>query len=230
MAKVLRTLAHVVVVAPEREQSASSHSLTLHRPLRIRHRAADLYTVDGTPTDCIFLAIHRILKRKPDLVVSGVNRGANLGDDIHYSGTVSAAIEGALMGIQAVAFSLVVWREDRPLWNTASEIAKTICQKLLKDKLQAGMVLNVNIPNLKPSKIAGMVFTRVGKRDYGQVIFENRDPRGRKYYWIGGHERVLKRIQGSDCSAVLARKVSITPLKIDLTDHQYLLERESLDF
>ncbi|MBI2980751.1 MAG: 5'/3'-nucleotidase SurE [Deltaproteobacteria bacterium] len=227
LARVLRPLAHVVVVAPEHEQSASSHSLTLHRPLRIRHRETDLYTVDGTPTDCIFLAIHRVLKRRPDLIVSGVNWGANLGEDVHYSGTVSAAVEGALVGVPSIAFSLVVWRETRPIWSTAGEVAKKICKQALKEKISPGMVLNVNIPNVKISCLKGMAFTRVGKRDYGQVIFDNKDPRGRKYYWIGGHERVLQRIPGTDCSAILARKVSITPLKIDLTDHQYLMEKET---
>lgn len=228
LAKTLRRIAKVVVVAPDREQSATSHSLTLHRPLRVTRHSPENYSVDGTPTDCITLAIHEILKSKPDLVVSGINRGANLGDDVHYSGTVSAAMEGAIMGIRAVAVSLVVWGDDVPHFKTAGQFMLRLCCRLLnpdKPALLSGRgVLNVNVPNLPPSSIRGHCFTRLGKRNYGEVIFEKIDPRGKKYYWIGGDERTFATIRGSDAEAILAKKISMTPLQVDMTHHSLLTD------
>lgn len=218
----LRRLARVVTVAPDRQQSGTSHSLTLHRPLRICREESDLYSVDGTPTDCIMLAVHEILKRKPDLIVSGINSGPNLGDDVHYSGTVSGAVEGALMGVRSVAFSLVVWSDGSPKWPAAADWAQKICRRLLEGRWPSGSVFNVNIPNLGSKEIRGISFTRLGKRKYGDVIFKKKDPRGRQYFWIGGDEKSFESIPGSDCNAVLKKKISITPLQVDLTDHGWL--------
>lgn len=220
--KSLRRFARVVVVAPEGEQSTTSHSLTLHRPLRIRRQEKDVYSVDGTPTDCILLGVHEILKRRPDLVASGINHGPNLGDDVHYSGTVAAALEGGLMGIRAVAFSLARWDKRRPVWSGAVVYATQICRRILKGELPQAAVLNVNIPNRARGAIRGLSFTKLGKRNYGEVIFRKTDPHGRPYFWIGGDQRGFKKVKGSDCDAILAGRVSVTPLQLDLTDHALL--------
>lgn len=233
LASALRKLGRVVVVAPNRQQSASSHSLTLHRPLRVVEHGKDAYSVDGTPTDCITLAAHTILKKKPDLVVSGINQGANLGDDVHYSGTVSAAVEASLMGIPAIAVSLVAWGDDKTHFQTAASYAVRIARKVLagnlkfQSKIGNHFVLNVNVPNVPPSGIKGYRFTRLGKRNFGEVIFEKTDPRRKKYYWIGGDDRTFYDIPGSDGNVIQEKMVSITPLQIDLTHYPLLEEMRS---
>jgi 5'-nucleotidase len=223
LARALKPLGRVVVVAPEGEQSASSHSLTLHRPLRVHRHDENLFSVSGTPTDCITLAVHTILKKKPDLIVSGVNRGANLCDDVHYSGTVSAAVEGALMGISSIAISLVAFGEDFPHYASAAAFAARLGRRVLREKLPPGFVLNVNVPNLPASKLRGYEFTKLGKRDFGDVTVEKIDPRGRKYYWIAGNDKKFMKMPGSDGNGIKDRKITITPLQVDLT-HYALLE------
>ncbi|PIR20502.1 MAG: 5'/3'-nucleotidase SurE [Deltaproteobacteria bacterium CG11_big_fil_rev_8_21_14_0_20_47_16] len=220
LAKRLRQIGRVIVVAPSQERSATSHSLTLHRPLRIIKISKDVYAVDGTPTDCVNLGVNEILPRMPDLVASGINRGGNLGDDVHYSGTVSAAVEGAIMGIPAIAFSCVA--RDNFKYQAAGNFAVRICKKVLRQGLPPGIVLNVNIPNLPQNKVRGYVFTKQGKRDYGDIIEEKVDPRGRKYYWIGGDDVGFEDIPGSDCNAIHNAKISITPIRVNLTDHNLL--------
>lgn len=220
LAKRLRQIGRVIVVAPSQERSATSHSLTLHRPLRIIKVSKDVYAVDGTPTDCVNLGVNEILPRVPDLIASGINRGGNLGDDVHYSGTVSAAVEGAIMGIPAIAFSTVA--RDNFKFQAAGNFAVKICKKVIKQGLPKGIVLNINIPNLPQNKIKGYVFTKQGKRDYGDIIEEKVDPRGRKYYWIGGDDVGFEDIPGSDCNAIHASKISITPINVNLTDHALL--------
>lgn len=221
LAKRLQRFAKVVVVAPDREQSASSHSITLHRPLRITPIKKNQYGISGTPTDCITLGVNEILPRRPDLIVSGINRGGNLGDDVHYSGTVSAAMEGAIMGIPAVAVSLVT-RQDKPRYMVAANFTAKLVRKLAKNPLPPGVVLNVNVPNVSYDKIKGYAFCTLGKRNYGDIIVEKIDPRGKKYYWIGGDETGLDDIPGSDCNAIAARTISITPLNMNLTDYPCL--------
>ncbi len=244
LAVALRRVARVVLVAPDSEQSASSHSLTLHRPLRIVRYAPDAYSINGTPTDCITLAVHTILKKKPDLIVSGINRGANLCDDVHYSGTVSAAIEGALMGIPSIAVSLVVYGEGRAYFETASRFAARLAKKILDDGGYRGergfsprlkptsgfagvggqaFVLNVNVPNLPESQVQGYQFTKLGKRNFGDVTVEKLDPRGRKYYWIAGNDKRFHDIPDSDGNLIQKGKIVITPLQVDMT-HYTLLE------
>ncbi len=227
LAKALQKIARVVVVAPDREQSASSHSLTLRRPLRVVRHSPWQFSVDGTPTDCVILAVHEVLKRRPDLVVSGINAGPNLGEDVHYSGTVSAAVEGALIGIPSVAVSLVAFEGRRFHFNTAALFAKKVCHRLLKfpqSKRPEGFVLNVNIPNCPMDKVRGIEFTQLGKRDYGDVIFKKIDPRGKKYYWIGGSGYSFEDIPGSDGNAIEKKKISVTPLMVDMTDRSLLAE------
>ena len=220
LAKKLKTLGTVVTVAPDQERSAASHSLTLHRPLRAKKMKPDVYAVDGTPTDCITLGVKELLPRVPDLIVSGINRGANLGDDVHYSGTVSAAVEGGLMGIPSVAVSLM-GRDDFH-FETAAHFALRLIKKVLKEGLPPGVILNVNIPNVPLKQIKGYQFTKQGKRNYGDIIAERLDPRGRKYYWIGGDEHGFEDIPESDCNAILSNFVSITPIRVNLTEHEYL--------
>lgn len=212
--------ARVVVVAPAGEQSATSHSLTLHRPLRIEKMANGFYAVDGTPTDAVTLAIHRVLRRKPDLIISGINRGANLGEDVHYSGTVAAALEGAIMGIPAIAVSVA--GKDDFRYDVAGRFAKKLVMKVLKEQWPPGLLLNVNVPSLPADKIKGYEMTILGRHDYGDVIVDKLDPRGRPYYWIGSDPRTFADIPGSDCRAITQKKISVTPVQLDMTDHKFL--------
>lgn len=212
--------AKVIVVAPDREKSAASHALTIHRPLRIKKISPGFYAVDGTPTDAVMLAVHSILKKKPDLIVSGINRGANLGEDVHYSGTVSAAMEGAIMGIPAIAISVVGSTHFR--YDVAARFSVKLARRILREGLPPGLVLNVNVPNLHPKKIRGVLATQLGKHLYGDINIEKIDPRGRPYYWIGGNPNRFEERKGSDCEAYLAGKISVTPIKVDLTDRAFL--------
>jgi 5'-nucleotidase len=219
--EALKPLGEVYIVAPDRDQSAVSHSLSLHRPLRIEQMSDNIYIVDGTPTDCINLAINGILKdRKPDLVVSGINKGENLGDDITYSGTVSAAMEGALLGINSIAISLATKVNFN--FDAASQYSRMIANYVLEKKLPEDTVLNVNIPNLPVGNIKGVLVTRQGKRVYGEPVVEKVDPRGKKYYWIGGYELGSVEIENSDITAVRDGYVSVTPICLDLTNYGFL--------
>lgn len=216
----LAPLDEVWVVAPDRDQSAVSHSLTLQRPLRIEQVATRTFVVDGTPTDCINLAVNGILRERPRLVVSGINRGANLGDDITYSGTVSAAMEGTLLGVPAIAVSLV--GADRFDFTAAAEFAFRLASRVLREPLPPDTLLNVNVPALPVAEIKGCALTRQGKRRYGDAIVEKVDPRGKKYYWIGGNQLDFVDAEGTDFSAVHRGLISITPLHLDLTNYRSL--------
>jgi 5'-nucleotidase len=217
LAAALSEIAEVVVVAPDREQSATGHSLTLHRPLRMQQLEKNVYSVDGTPTDCVNLGVLWLLKdRLPDLVVSGVNFGPNMGDDVTYSGTVSATFEGTLLGIPSVAFSQVVG--DPFSFENAAKFARLLVEVLLNETLPPDLLLNVNIPS---GEIQGVRFTRLGKRRYQQVVVEKTDPRGKNYFWIAGTPEWQEE-EGTDHAAVTTGLVSITPLHLDLTDYRGL--------
>lgn len=217
LAEAVAPLGEVWVVAPEVEQSAASHALSLHRPLRIRAVRERWFSIDGTPSDCSYLAINHLMKdRKPTLMVSGINHGANLADDVTYSGTVAAAMEACLLGVPAIAFSLVGrgGYDFRPGARFARALARAA---LSAPVLPPRMLLNVNLP--KGIEPKGFAITRLGKHSYGFDVHEKVDPRGRKYYWIGGTEYAHEDIAGSDCNAVMRDGlVSITPLHLDLTD------------
>lgn len=216
LVEALEPLAEVWVVAPEAEQSAASHAISLHRPLRIREVRPRWYAVDGTPTDCSYVAINHILKgRRPDIMASGINHGPNMADDVTYSGTVAAAMEASLLGVPAVAFSLAT-RQDFE-FGAAARFAGRFVEAALGRALPRPTLINVNIPpGVEPR---GYVVTRLGKHSYGFDVIEKLDPRGRKYYWIGGTEYQHEDIPGSDCNAVLRDGlVSVTPLQLDLTD------------
>jgi len=226
LVEVLKAVEEVFVVAPDREQSAASHSLTLHRPLRIREINDHEFAIDGTPTDCVLLAVKKILSQKPNLVVSGINHGANLGDDVTYSGTVSAGLEGAILGIPAIAASLVGIKKFD--FSLAARFIKTLSQKVLDQGLPQGVYLNVNVPgdlvDFNQTENIPYAITSLGKRDYGSIIVEKTDPRGREYIWIGGDPKGFVRKPGSDCNAVLNHLISITPLQVDITNYRFLEE------
>ena len=217
LAKRLKELDSVVIVAPDRERSAAGHSMTLHRPLLIEQLKESMYSVNGTPTDCVNIAVKGLLKEVPRLVVSGINKGPNLGDDVTYSGTVAGAMEGILLGIPSFAISLVA-REDF-LFAEAAEVALQTARRVLEQGLPAGTLLNVNVPNLPLAAMTGTRITRLGKRIYHQMTVERVDPRGKKYYWIGGGEPDWEREEGTDLDAVDRKFVSITPLHLDMTDY-----------
>lgn len=216
LAEAMEPLGEVWVVAPEIEQSASSHAISLHRPLRIREVRPRWLAVDGTPTDCSYLGIHHILKdRRPALMVSGINHGPNMADDVTYSGTVAAAMESSLLGVPSIAFSLVARQHFE--FESAARFARALARSALSRPLLPSMLLNVNIPAVP--HLEGYVVTRLGKHTYGFEVVEKMDPRGRKYYWIGGSEYQHEDIPGSDCNAVLRDGLaSVTPLHLDLSD------------
>ena len=219
--ETLGDLGEVFVVAPDRDQSAVSHSLSLYRPLRIEQISDNVYTVDGTPTDCVNIAVNGILKdRKIDIVVSGINKGENLGDDITYSGTVSAAMEGALLGVPSIAVSLATKVDFN--FEAAAYYSKLIAEYVLHSNLPPSTMLNVNVPHMPRGDIRGVLVTRQGKRVYGEPIVEKVDPRGKKYYWIGGYELGSLDIENSDIAAVKSGYVSVTPISLDLTDYGFL--------
>ena len=217
----LREIAEVIVVAPDREQSASSHSISLSRPLRLHELEKNMFSVDGTPTDCVVMGMGQVLSSRPDIVVSGINSGPNLGDDVHYSGTVSAAFEGTILGIKSMAVSLVHAGTPPYYFETAANFALKFCKKLTQETLPQGLLFNINIPNVPPEKPLPYAFTRQGKRNYGGEILEKTDPRGKKYYWIGGNPNGFYEIEDSDCSALAAGKIAITPLQVDMTDNSF---------
>lgn len=227
LAKTLRSVGDVYVVAPETEQSAVAHALTLHRPLKSEKVGRNAYSVNGTPTDCVIISVNKILPVKPDIIVSGINNGANLGDDITYSGTVAAAIEGTLLGIPSIAISLVRndsnndnYRKRISLLKTAADFAVKLVKKVLLKGLPIDTLLNVNVPNVPGIK--GVKFTKQGKPVYYNAVHEISDPRGRKYYWICGGVPQWEPDEDFDFEAIQKGYISITPVHLDLTNYEAL--------
>lgn len=220
LAKKLSKVGRVIVVAPEQECSAVSHMLTLYRPLRVNKISANVYSVDGTPTDCVNIGVNEILKQKPDLVVSGINKGPNLGDDLHYSGTVSAALEGGILGIPSIAISVAAWEKFN--FQPAASFAAKLARKVLKEGLPEDTVLNVNVPNVPLKKIRGYKFTIQGRIDYGNIIVQRLVPRQRVYYWLCGDKLKYENIPGSDCEAIKKNMISITPINVSMTSYEAL--------
>ncbi len=216
LAAALETVGEVTVVAPMSEQSATAHSLTLTRPLRVRKNAERRYSIDGTPTDCVTLALTKVLPEPPDIVVSGVNHGSNLGDDVTYSGTVAGALEASIFKLPGIAVSLNARGGD---FTHAANFAADLTGRVLKDGLPEGTILNVNVP---VGEIRGARFTHQGIKIARVRIVEGVDPRGREYYWIGEQEVSWKQDHGSDYEAIAEGLVSITPLRIDMTDYRTL--------
>jgi 5'-nucleotidase len=222
LARELSSVGRVTIIAPDREQSASSHALTLHRPLRVNRQEEGIFSVDGTPTDCVNLGILNLLPERPRLVVSGINRGMNLGDDITYSGTVAAAFEGTLLGIPSFAVSQQAGQEE-PDFSRAARFAAGLARRLLERPLPAGTLLNVNVPRGEPR---GVRKTRQGRRTYHQGVVERTDPTGRQYYWLGGIPPRWDEDPESDFAAIRDGYISITPLHLDLTHYPLLKELE----
>ncbi len=209
----------VWVVAPDREQSASSHAISLNRPLRVVETQPRWFAVDGTPTDAVYMGLCLVLKEaRPDVVISGINHGPNLANDVHYSGTVAAAMEGALLGVPAVAVSLAAMPPHD--FSHAARFGAAVARQLVARAPGEPMLLNVNVP---PGPLRGFRLVRLGKRTYGNEVVEKTDPRGRKYYWIGGEGGARNEdIPGSDCNAVRDGLATITPLHLDSTDDSAL--------
>ncbi|UFS69459.1 5'/3'-nucleotidase SurE [Geomonas sp. RF6] len=219
--KRISEIAETVVVAPDREQSAVSHSLTLHHPLRVVKVSENVFSVDGTPTDCVNLGVHSLLSFKPDLVISGVNRGANLADDVTYSGTVAAALEATLMGIPAFAISLAT-AGDGEHYDAAALFAARLARTVVEKGLPPDTFLNVNVPDLAHDTLQPPLITSQGKRRYEGTIVDKVDPRGRSYYWIGTADLNLQDLPGTDYHAVSRGHISVTPLHFDLTNYASL--------
>ena len=222
LAEELAVLGRVVIIAPDRDNSAASHSLTMRRPLHVNELAPDLYAIDGTPADCVMIGLAKILSTRPDLVVSGINPGPNLGDDINYSGTVSAAREGTLLQIPSLAVSLGAANGEECRYQVAARQAALLAAEVLTKGLPPDTLYNINVPNRPAEALKGVRYTRQGRRLYENAIQETFDPWGRRHYWIGGGTPRWSEQPETDVQAVLAGYVSVTPLHLDMTNHQAL--------
>ena len=220
LARALTPLAHVDVVAPERDRSGASNSLTLTLPLRVHKAENGFYYVDGTPTDCVHLAITGLLEKEPDIVIAGINRGANLGDDVIYSGTVAAAMEGRFLGLPAIAVSLA--GKAGKHFETAAQVLVHWLDRLQADSLPADTILNVNVPDLPFERLAGMEATRLGHRHKAEPVIRASDPQGNPVYWVGAPGPEADAGPGTDFYAIRQGFVSITPLHVDLTRYTAL--------
>lgn len=214
----LEQVADVVVVAPDRNRSAASSSLTLHTPLRVTEFAKNRYKVDGTPSDCVHLALTGFLEHEPDLVVSGINHGANLGDDVIYSGTVAAALEGRFLGLPTIAVSLV--GQNLKHFDAAARVASELVQKIDRAGLAPDVVLNLNVPNRPFDELQGLRATRLGFRHKSEQILKDSDPYGRPIYWVGPAGDGQDAGEGTDFHAIEQGFASVTPLRVDLTRHE----------
>jgi 5'-nucleotidase len=218
LASALAEIAKVDIVAPDRNRSGVSNSLTLNAPIRTRNLANNIISVEGTPTDCVHLAITGLLTRQPDMVVSGINEGANLGDDTLYSGTVAAAIEGRFLGLPAIAVSLAGTHYQ--YYNTAAVVVSRLVKHLIKNKLPSKTILNVNVPDVPFEELRGWEVTRLGKRHQAEPTIKQQDPRGLPIYWVGPPGPEQDAGPGTDFFAIRELKVSITPMQVDLTHYE----------
>lgn len=224
LVNALKTLADITVVAPERDRSAASNSLTLDLPLRIKQQPNGFYSLDGTPTDCIHIAITGWLDEHPDMVVAGINAGANLGDDVIYSGTVAAAMEGRFMGFPAMAISLVnhqnhIPTQDFKHYDSAGNIASMMLQTMIRNPLPKDTILNINVPDKPFNELKGIQVTRLGHRHIAEKMIPSFDGRGNRIYWVGPAGTEQDAGPGTDFHAIANGFVSVTPLKVDLTDY-----------
>jgi 5'-nucleotidase len=220
LANALRPWAELTVVAPERNRSGASNSLTLDRPLRVSTAESGFFKVDGTPTDCVHLAITGLLDREPDMVFAGINHGANLGDDVIYSGTVAAATEGRFLGLPAIAVSMTATHPQH--FETAAQIAVILLKRIQERPLPSDTILNVNVPDVPFNELRGIQSTRLGQRHKAEPIIKAIDPRGREIYWVGAAGPEQDAGPGTDFYAVRQNLVSVTPLQIDLTRYESL--------
>lgn len=220
LAEALTRLGTVTVVAPDRNRSGASNSLTLDRPLRIHETEPGVYCVEGTPTDSVHVAITGLLDTRPDMVISGINEGANLGDDVLYSGTVAAAMEGRFLGLPAIAVSLA--HDGQGHYDTAAQVVLELLARMDREPLPVDTILNVNVPDRAYDQLAGFQATRLGHRKRAEEVVRDTDPRGRPIYWIGPAGSEEDAGPGTDFHAVRSGAVSVTPLQVDLTRYQAL--------
>lgn len=220
LARALETLADVVVVAPDRNRSGASNSLTLDAPLRVEQVNSNTYSVNGTPADCVHIAITGLLKTEPDMVISGINHGANLGDDVIYSGTVGAAMEGRFLGLPAVAVSLVTEQDHH--FDTAVSVVYQIIEGMKNNPLPSDTILNINVPDRSVENICGIKVTRLGGRYRSDPVVIASDPKNRPVYWIGPAGKGKDAGVGTDFDAIAKGYVSVTPIKVDSTDHDVI--------
>src|SRR5512139_1181181 len=220
LATHLSAIAEIIVVAPERDRSGASNSLTLDRPLNLRRAASGFYYVNGTPTDCVHLAVTGMLDTQPDMVISGINAGANMGDDTIYSGTVAAATEGFLLGIPAIAVSLA--GKEMAHYETAARVVVELVLRFKQDAHPHPWLLNVNVPDIPYEQLQGTVVTRLGKRHKAEPVVKGTNPHGQTVYWVGAAGKAQDAGEGTDFFAVAQGLVSITPLQIDLTQYNQL--------
>ncbi|MBE9516691.1 MAG: 5'/3'-nucleotidase SurE [Proteobacteria bacterium] len=226
LAEHLSRCGEVTVVAPDRDRSGASNSLTLSRPLRVKQHDDGFYFVDGTPTDCVHLAITGLLKREPDIVISGINNGPNMGDDVLYSGTVAAAMEGRFLGLPAIAVSMASFEPNH--YDTASKVVLNVLSRLADSPVPADTILNINIPDIPYDDIKGMQPTRLGHRHKAEPVVKASDPHGNPVYWVGPPGAEADAGEGTDFFAVKNNFVSITPLHVDLTRHKEMHAIDSL--
>ena len=220
LAAHLSEIANITVVAPERNRSGASNSLTLDRPLSVREARNGFFYINGTPTDCVHIALTGLIAEMPDLVISGINDGANMGDDTIYSGTVAAATEGYLLNIPSIAISMS--QHDATHFETAAKVAVELVQHYIKNPLKGAVLLNVNVPDVPYTELRGRVETRLGKRHKAEPVIQERTPRGEKIYWIGAAGQPNDGGEGTDFYAIANYQVSITPIHADLTKHEQL--------
>ena len=214
--QALEPLGRIITIAPDQDNSAISHALTMHRPLLLQKREKDSYSLNGTPTDCVAIGLNCVVDKKPDLLVSGINHGPNLGDDISYSGTVSAAIEGTMYAVPSMAVSLAA--NQNLQFDTSRNVIRTLAEIVLHNGLPANTLMNINIPAIQKTK--GTKVTRQGRRIWKQPVQEVVDPRGRKHFWIGGGKPLLDAGKDTDVYAIEHGFISITPIHLDLTNHE----------
>ncbi len=219
LAEAMKEFGEVIVIAPDRNNSGVSSAISLETPLRVTEIKSNWFQLNGTPADCAKLALSGFLKQEPDMVVSGINAGQNLGDDVIYSGTVGAAIEGRYLGLPSLAFSLASHGDTTMHYDTAAKAAKIIMRRLLKHKLQGGLALNINVPNISFDQINGFQATRQGERYFSEPLKPTFDGRNKEIYWLGEAGKVRDGTHGTDFHAVSSNYVSIMPIQIDLTDH-----------
>ncbi|MDB1124860.1 5'/3'-nucleotidase SurE [Vibrio algarum] len=219
LADSLKDIAEIIIVAPDRNRSGASNSLTLENPLRVVEIEKNIYSVQGTPTDCVHFALNELLKDDmPDLVLSGINHGANLGDDVLYSGTVAAAMEGHFLGVQSIAFSLV----GNQHFETAGKIVRAIVDQHITSPIPTNRLLNINIPDVPFNQLKGQEVTRLGARHHAETMIKQQDPRGQDVYWLGPPGKEQDAGIGTDFYAIENGFVSITPMQVDLTAHESL--------
>ncbi|MBC8458714.1 MAG: 5'/3'-nucleotidase SurE [Deltaproteobacteria bacterium] len=229
LARSMETLDTVYIVAPDRERSATGMAVTLQRPLRIKQIASQAYAVDGTPVDCVNLALAAVMPEWPSLIVSGINKGSNLGNDIYYSGTVAAAIRGAFLRIPSIAISLI---DSIPpcYYKTAADVAIRVAKMIQSQDNSDDLLLNINVPNLPISQIQGIEITRQDRTAYAPGVEKRINPKGMEYYWTGGTRKKPPNPEGIDLHEVACGKVSITPLQLDLTDYKMREELAKWDW